>query len=152
MFSRMRKSSYNSSHRAWARDVNSRKQERLPALDSLRAIAALAVLSFHYTSGYERVVGPHIRPVPNVEWGHFGVELFFVISGFVIAWTLERSSSLADFAFGRVARLYPAYLAGATITGIVVFGFGFNPAHIFTSDIAWNATRTIRCGRRTWTA
>jgi peptidoglycan/LPS O-acetylase OafA/YrhL len=121
------------------RYMNSREQDRLPALDSLRAIAALAVLFYHYTNGYEHVVGPHTRPVPNAEGGYLGVDLFFVISGFVIAWTLERSSSLADFAFGRFARLYPAYLAGATITGIVVFGFGFNPAHIQTSDIAWNA-------------
>jgi peptidoglycan/LPS O-acetylase OafA/YrhL len=119
--------------------MNSREQERLPALDSLRAIAALAVLFFHYTCGYERVVGPHSRPVPSIEWGHLGVELFFVISGFVIAWTLQRSSSIADFAFGRFARLYPAYLAAATITAIVVFGFGFNPAHLETSDIGWNA-------------
>jgi peptidoglycan/LPS O-acetylase OafA/YrhL len=119
--------------------MNSREHNRLPALDSLRAIAALSVLFYHYTNGYEHVVGPHTRPVPNVEWGHLGVDLFFIISGFVIAWTLERSSSLADFAFGRFARLYPAYLAGATITGVVVFGFGFNPAHIQTSDIAWNA-------------
>jgi len=121
------------------RYMTSREQDRLPALDSLRAIAALAVLFYHYTNGYQHVVGPHTRPVPNVEWGHLGVDLFFVISGFVIAWTLERSSSPADFAFGRFARLYPAYLAGATITGIVVFGFGFNPAHIQTCDIAWNA-------------
>ncbi|HET7886759.1 MAG TPA: acyltransferase [Bradyrhizobium sp.] len=119
--------------------MNARDRDRLPALDSLRAIAALAVLLFHYTSGYERVVGPHTGPVPNVEWGHLGVELFFVISGFVIAWTLERSSSLTDFTWGRLARLYPAYLAGAMITGIVVFGIGFNPSQIQTRDIAWNA-------------
>lgn len=119
--------------------MKSKADDRLLALDSLRAIAALAVLFYHYTSGYERIVGPHIRPVPDVEYGYLGVDLFFVISGFVIAWTLQRSSSLADFAFGRIARLYPAYLAGAVITGIVVFGFKFNPTHILTSDIAWNA-------------
>lgn len=120
-------------------DMNSAEQDRLVGLDSLRAIAALAVLFYHYTSGYEHVVGPHIRPVPSVQFGYLGVDLFFVISGFVIAWTLQRSSSLADFAFGRIARLYPAYLAAAVITGLVVFGFGFNPTHIPTSDIAWNA-------------
>ncbi len=118
--------------------MKSNENDRLLALDSLRAIAALAVLFYHYTSGYEHVVGPHIQPVPSVEFGYLGVDLFFVISGFVIAWTLQRSSSLADFAFGRVARLYPAYLAGAAITGIVIFGFGFNPTHIQTSDVAWN--------------
>jgi peptidoglycan/LPS O-acetylase OafA/YrhL len=118
--------------------MKSNENDRLLALDSLRAIAALAVLFYHYTSGYERVVGPHIQPIPGVEFGYLGVDLFFVISGFVIAWTLQRSSSLADFAFGRIARLYPAYLAGAAITGVVVFGFGFNPTHLQTSDIAWN--------------
>lgn len=118
--------------------MTSNENDRLLALDSLRAIAALAVLFYHYTRGYERVVGPHIQPVPSLEFGYLGVDLFFVISGFVIAWTLQRSSSLADFAFGRIARLYPAYLAGAAITGIVVLGFGFNPTQIQTSDIAWN--------------
>jgi peptidoglycan/LPS O-acetylase OafA/YrhL len=114
-------------------------QERLPALDGLRAIAALAVLFFHYTSGYEHVVGPHIRAVPKLEWGHFGVELFFIISGFVIAWTLQRASSPADFAWRRIARLYPAYLVVAAITAVVIFGFGFNPAHVEARDVAWNA-------------
>lgn len=118
--------------------MKSNENDRLLALDSLRAIAALAVLFYHYTRGYEHVVGPHIQPVPSVEFGYLGVDLFFVISGYVIAWTLQRSSSLADFAFGRIARIYPAYLAGAVITGIVIFGFGFNPTHIQTGDIAWN--------------
>ena len=119
--------------------MGSKENGRLFALDSLRAIAALAVLFYHYTSGYEHVVGPHIQPVLHVQFGYLGVDLFFVISGFVIAWTLQRSGSLTDFAIGRIARLYPAYLAGAAITGAVVFGLGFNPMHIQTSDVAWNA-------------
>ena len=119
--------------------MNSSDQGRLLPLDSLRAIAALAVLLYHYTKGYEQIVGPHSAPVPGFALGYLGVELFFVISGFVIAWTLQRSASLADFAFGRIARLYPAYLACAAITGIVIFGFGFNPTNIQTGDIAWNA-------------
>lgn len=119
--------------------MNSSDQGRLLPLDSLRAIAALAVLLYHYTRGYEEIVGPHSAPVPGFAFGYLGVELFFVISGFVIAWTLQRSVSLADFAFGRIARLYPAYLACAAITGMVIFGFGFNPTNIQTSDVAWNA-------------
>jgi peptidoglycan/LPS O-acetylase OafA/YrhL len=119
--------------------LNSKEQDRLVALDSLRAAAALAVLLYHYTKGYERVVGPHSVPIAGFALGYLGVQLFFVISGFVIAWTLQRSTSFADFAFGRIARLYPAYLVCAAITGAVVFGFRFNPTHIQTDDIAWNA-------------
>jgi peptidoglycan/LPS O-acetylase OafA/YrhL len=119
--------------------MNSSDQGRLLPLDSLRAIAALAVLLYHYTKGYEQIVGPHSAPVPGFALGYLGVELFFVISGFVIAWTLQRSTSLTDFAFGRIARLYPAYLACAAITGLVIFGFGFNPTNIQTGDIALNA-------------
>jgi peptidoglycan/LPS O-acetylase OafA/YrhL len=119
--------------------MNLSDQGRLLPLDSLRAIAALAVLLFHYTKGYEKIVGAHSAPVPGFALGYLGVELFFVISGFVIAWTLQRSASLADFAFGRIARLYPAYLACAAIAGTVIFVFGFNPTNIQTGDIAWNA-------------
>jgi peptidoglycan/LPS O-acetylase OafA/YrhL len=125
----------DASHRC----MNPSDQGRLLPLDSLRAIAALAVLLYHYTQGYEQIVGPHSAPVPGFALGYLGVELFFVISGFVIAWTLQRSASLTDFASGRIARLYPAYLACAAITGIVIFGFGFNPTNIQTGDIAWNA-------------
>lgn len=115
------------------------EESRLLALDSLRALAALGVLLYHYTKGYELIVRPHATPVPPFAWGYLGVDLFFVISGFVIALTLQRSASFAYFALGRVARLYPAYLACAALSGIVTFGVGFNPATIQTSDVPWNA-------------
>jgi peptidoglycan/LPS O-acetylase OafA/YrhL len=103
---------------------------RLAALDSLRGIAALGVVAYHYTGGFEEVVGPHSGPVPSFVSGHFGVELFFVISGFVIAWTLERSASIYDFAVSRLARLYPAYLAAVLLAAAIVFGVGFNPQRL----------------------
>ncbi len=103
---------------------------RLAALDSLRGIAALAVVIYHYTGGFEEVVGPHSRPVHAFPIGHFGVELFFVISGFVIAWTLQRSTSAYAFAVSRFARLYPAYLAALVLIGAVLFAIGFNPQHV----------------------
>lgn len=53
-----------------------------------------------------------------------GVELFFVISGFVILMTLERSCSLADFACRRFARLWPPLFLAASITAMVLFFAG----------------------------
>lgn len=81
---------------------------RFQELDVLRGFAALAVVIFHYSRhGTQTFVD-----YPFAFWnGHYGVQLFFVISGFVIYFTLERSRTLADFAVSRFSRLYPAYWA-----------------------------------------
>lgn len=47
------------------------------------------------------------------------VELFFVISGFVVCMTLERTTSIAHFAIARFARLYPAYVASVALVALV---------------------------------
>jgi peptidoglycan/LPS O-acetylase OafA/YrhL len=70
--------------------------KRLQGLDGLRGIAALAVVAYHYSD-------------EKIYYGLLGVELFFVISGFVILMTLERVPTVGEFARHRFARLYPAY-------------------------------------------
>ena len=82
---------------------------------------------FHYTYGYERSIGPHTTPLPRAMFGHFGVELFFIVSGFVIAGTLEQTDTLAQFALQRFARLYPAFLACSVLTLTVIGLGGINP-------------------------
>lgn len=84
----------------------------LPALDGLRALAVGAVLLFH--GGVSRARG-----------GYLGVDLFFVLSGFLIANKLlgeqERDGRVAlrDFWIGRVRRLLPAALT--VLTAITVY-------------------------------
>lgn len=48
--------------------------------------------------------------------GHFGVELFFIVSGFVIFMSLGNARSATDFAVSRFARLFPAYWAAVLLT------------------------------------
>ncbi|WP_207757247.1 acyltransferase family protein [Nonomuraea cypriaca] len=82
-------------------------------LDLLRFLAALAVVAFHYLIAYASVWGdrpaelfPALAPVAGL--GILGVELFFLISGFVIlmsAW----GRGIGAFARSRLVRLYPAY-------------------------------------------
>jgi peptidoglycan/LPS O-acetylase OafA/YrhL len=85
------------------------QQPRMAGLDALRAIAVLLVIVNHL--GFDR-----IGPVMVFD-GSVGVELFFVISGFLITWLLlgehERHGRIALGAFyqRRVARLLPASLA-----------------------------------------
>ena len=85
------------------------KTARLYQLDALRGIAALMVVLFHYLYHYDFKYG-HAFAVP--EWVHLGksgVYLFFIISGFVIFWTLTRSERPMDFVFSRFSRLYPPF-------------------------------------------
>jgi peptidoglycan/LPS O-acetylase OafA/YrhL len=108
---------------------------RLRVLDALRGLAAISVVLFHFTSGYGNVVKPHTpRLTYTFNYGYLGVELFFVISGFVILMTLEKSKSLVDFAVSRFARLYPPYIACGCITAVFIYLVGFNPQHITAKD------------------
>ncbi len=94
--------------------------ERIVELDALRGLAALAVVAFHYTTRYDELFG-HAQPLRwNVAWGHYGVDLFFMLSGFVILMTLDRSRGWGSFAWGRFSRLYPAYWVAAALTFVVV--------------------------------
>lgn len=95
---------------------------RLLALDGLRFGAAAAVLLYHFTAtstvaGYWGASGarefPLLNPVSRYGW--LGVELFFVLSGFVILLS-AHGRTVAQFTGSRVGRLFPAYWAciGAT--------------------------------------
>ncbi len=97
--------------------ISANLSQRLRGLDALRGLAALAVVLFHFTSGYEVKFGPFAsRPFFYLPNGHFGVELFFCISGFVILGTIERTSSLQRFSVARFARIYPAYFVCSLLT------------------------------------
>lgn len=93
---------------------------RFQGLDALRGVAAMSVLLYHYTSEYGAKVG-HTRPlIWSFPHGHYGVSLFFMISGFVIFMTLERVERVADFAVARIGRLYPAFFCALALTTLVL--------------------------------
>jgi len=56
--------------------------------------------------------------------GSYGVDLFFVASGFVVFMTLERAATLRGFAVSRFARRYPAFwvVVGIAITARLLDG------------------------------
>ncbi|MEK4129105.1 acyltransferase [Solibacillus sp. FSL W8-0474] len=83
-------------------------KDRLTELDALRGLAALAVVIFHYTTRYNELFGHEKSSYLNFTFGHMGVNLFFMISGFVIFMTLRRINNVKEFAIKRAFRLYPA--------------------------------------------
>ncbi|MGI5529708.1 acyltransferase family protein [Streptomyces syringium] len=100
-----------------------RSTPRLYVLDGLRLIAALMVVLFHLVSlrgGWDRPAA-EIFPAaePLARYGWLGVEVFFLISGFVICMS-TWGRSLGDFVVSRASRIYPAYWVAIFLTAGVV--------------------------------
>ncbi|MET8677755.1 acyltransferase [Streptomyces sp. NPDC004647] len=110
-----------------ARSIRSaRPSPRLRALDGLRLIAALMVAFYHF-GGRDGEIGEAWGSSPNVQfptasqvfaYGCLGVQIFFVISGFVICMSGWGRPLRAFFA-SRVARLFPAYWAAIILVTAV---------------------------------
>lgn len=98
-------------------------RERFHELDGLRGLAALAVVVGHMANTYDTVY-PGAEPSPiSVWWGKFGVQLFFMISGFVILMSAQSVDKSSDFAISRVTRLYPAYWVALILSLVVSLAF-----------------------------
>ncbi len=95
----------------------SNPNQRIGIVNALRAFAALAVAWGHFVAGQGKYLGM------SGKYGYLGVDIFFVISGFIIPWSLHRSRyALRDypkFLLKRNVRLYPPYLASIAITILV---------------------------------
>jgi peptidoglycan/LPS O-acetylase OafA/YrhL len=80
-------------------------------LDVLRFFAAFWVMNFHYFLGYSGELHWY-------RYGNLGVQLFFIISGFVIVQSM-KGKSLKEFAVGRFIRLFPLFWILCTATYII---------------------------------
>ncbi|WP_229072427.1 acyltransferase [Actinoplanes sp. DH11] len=100
---------------------------RLVVIDGLRILAALTVALWHYTGRDESVEiiwgVDNTKAFPGVDefavYGWMGVELFFMISGFVICMSCWGKTT-GTFFRSRIVRLFPAYWAAALITTVVL--------------------------------
>lgn len=105
--------------------VSALLRPRLLLLDCLRLVAALAVVSYHYTA----VFGSLFWGVPSLEvfpklsgitaYGALGVQLFFIISGFVILMS-AYGRTIGQFASSRISRLFPAYWAAVILAALLL--------------------------------
>ncbi|MFI9151853.1 acyltransferase family protein [Streptomyces sp. NPDC053367] len=97
--------------------------ERVVVLDGLRLVAALMVVAYHYVAFGEGWEGSQAPLFPVVfrpsAYGWLGVELFFMISGFVICMSCW-GRTVPEFFVSRVIRLFPAYWLAVIATTAVV--------------------------------
>ncbi len=87
------------------------KSKRILELDALRAISCLNLLLFHFTYVYANKYGFSSPLGFAFPYGKYGVELFFMLSGFVNAMTFVGKRSVKDFIFARAIRIFPSYWA-----------------------------------------
>lgn len=95
--------------------------KRVDYIDLLRVLALVSVISFHYFfNGISKgtVNSVSLTPFADIaKYGYLGVELFFLISGFVILYSTNRSAG--EFLKKRFLRLYPMYWLAITFIFIV---------------------------------
>ncbi|MFA5984813.1 MAG: acyltransferase [Methylococcaceae bacterium] len=81
-------------------------EKRIPGLDALRGVAAIGVAIFHFHYFFN--AGPHFFFLnPFYNGAHFFVELFFVLSGFLLTQAYAHIHSYKELVIRRIARLFP---------------------------------------------
>ncbi len=105
---------------------------RIAFLDGLRGVAILLVLLFHAYARWPQIVpfGDRFAGFPLFKYGWLGVELFFMISGFVILMTLEKCASFSEFIGRRWLQLFPAMLLCSLLVFYTESLFPARPAGI----------------------
>ena len=106
-------------------------------LDALRGAAALMVVWYHFFEGFAFAEGTAIT---TFNHGHLGVDLFFMLSGFVISYAYDdrwqgthNRLTLKEFFKRRLIRLHPMLVMGAVI-GLITF--------LLQGGVKWDGTAT----------
>jgi peptidoglycan/LPS O-acetylase OafA/YrhL len=113
-----------------------KKANRIEILDGLRVMAILMVMLFHYYYRYEGKYYNYTFKCPELfRYFNLGVQLFFIISGFVITLTLTKSKSFVDFMKMRYVRLIPGMIICSTIIFLIFLLFDTNNLYSSSKNI-----------------
>jgi peptidoglycan/LPS O-acetylase OafA/YrhL len=106
---------------------------KIGSINTLRFIAAVFVVFYHFTFVYYHAELSYVN-VPILrylfQYGYLGVDLFFIISGFVISLSAEGRGAYTFFK-SRIGRLYPVFWVSAIVTTLFLM-FG---GHLISSDM-----------------
>jgi peptidoglycan/LPS O-acetylase OafA/YrhL len=122
--------------------ARSRAPAYRPDIDGLRALAVISVILFHFG-------------IPGFDGGYAGVDVFFVISGYLITQLLEASRDesarqmLATFYVRRMRRILPALLVTCLATAIVGVAL-FTPRELVTVGKFLAATPVLLSNVASW--
>jgi exopolysaccharide production protein ExoZ len=114
----------------------------LPRIESLRGIAALAVVGYHVNGQWSELPAYNwfdsfvSRLIAASSNGTGAVVTFFVLSGFVLARSLDSNSDPVRFFRNRLFRLFPAAIAVVTLLTVLHWQFGLFVGYEASFDLA----------------
>jgi peptidoglycan/LPS O-acetylase OafA/YrhL len=91
--------------------------KRIEFLDGYRGFALLLIAFYHAFYRWPDIVpyGHTYAEFPLFRYGYLGINLFLLLSGFVILMTLEKSKNFSSYIFNRWKRLFPAMLVASIL-------------------------------------
>ena len=105
-------------------------------LQALRAVAAYMVVLYHFLGQQVSQLYP---PAKFLSFGAAGVDIFFVVSGFImVVTTMKRDMAPGEFLLHRIARIVPVYWV-VTILLFAIVMYGFKPVGIMRMQPDWLA-------------
>jgi peptidoglycan/LPS O-acetylase OafA/YrhL len=111
--------------------IEQKKLGYFSSLDLLRGLASVAVIFFHFTHGNKGYLSPDNFLYVIGRYGFLGVDVFFVISGFVIPYAMYRGryklASFGRFMVKRVVRIEPPYLISIVMVLVLNYLSTFSP-------------------------
>ena len=119
-------------------------RKRIIELDALRAISCLNLLLFHFTWVYQHKYGFESAPAMLFPYGKYGVQLFFMLSGFVNVMTLIGKRGVSDFIAARFIRIFPSYWLVIALNVLLFSWLPFFQQTPTVAETAANATTLPR--------
>jgi len=108
---------------------------KFESIQAMRALAAIMVLVLHSTIMFGAEERASLLVIPGFsDIGYYGVQLFFVISGFIIAHVVSKPGfKVMPFFVRRALRIYPLWWIVMSV-GITMFFFGHGSVPMSTSS------------------
>ncbi|WP_264535033.1 acyltransferase family protein [Flavobacterium sp. N1736] len=115
-------------------------KSRIAILDGFRAIAIISVILYHYFFRWNDTKYPYFGG-NYFHYGFKGVPFFFIISGFVICYSLESTKDFISFWKKRLIRLFPSIVIASVLT--YCFILAFDHQHTFSDNYLRNLIISI---------
>ena len=124
------------------------KQKNLQLIQVLRGVASLLVVLYHTTLNFNEIFGRQFLS-DFFSFGNTGVDIFFVLSGFIIAYTsfasIHSPQKIVPFFRRRFIRIYPVYwiiislflLAQVLLPSYYKTHYDFNPGNVLSTYLLW---------------